>query len=97
MVLGTGIGISGSQVGLNALSAMLYPTGCRATGVSWANAIGRCGAILGSLSGAVMLSFNLSFPTIFMLIAIPALIAVLALGLLFAQVRGGQQPVPVRG
>ncbi|CAI1222575.1 4-hydroxybenzoate transporter PcaK [Serratia proteamaculans] len=97
MVLGTGIGISGSQVGLNALSAMLYPTGCRATGVSWANAIGRCGAILGSLSGAVMLSFNLSFSTIFMLIAIPALIAVLALGLLFAQVRGGQQPVPVRG
>lgn len=90
-VLGTGIGISGSQVGLNALSASLYPTLCRATGVSWANAVGRCGAIFGSLSGGVMLSFNLSFSTIFMFIAIPALLAAIALGVLFNQVRGVRQ------
>lgn len=32
-IFGTGIGISGSQVGLNALTATLYPTQSRATGV----------------------------------------------------------------
>ncbi|EOM5082971.1 MFS transporter, partial [Escherichia coli] len=37
-IFGTGIGISGSQVGLNALTATLYPTQSRATGVSWSNA-----------------------------------------------------------
>lgn len=30
-IFGTGIGISGSQVGLNALTATLYPTQSRAT------------------------------------------------------------------
>ncbi|VTN10402.1 putative 3-hydroxyphenylpropionic transporter MhpT [Raoultella terrigena] len=34
-IFGTGIGVSGSQVGLNALTATLYPTQSRATGVSW--------------------------------------------------------------
>ncbi|MBK5074230.1 aromatic acid/H+ symport family MFS transporter [Budviciaceae bacterium CWB-B4] len=78
-VLGTGIGISGSQVGLNALSAALYPTQCRATGVSWSNAIGRCGAIFGSLSGGLMLSWNISFSTMFVVISSPAVVATLAL------------------
>lgn len=64
-IFGTGIGISGSQVGLNALTATLYPTQSRATGVSWSNAIGRCGAIVGSLSGGMMMALNFSFDTLF--------------------------------
>jgi MFS family permease len=58
-IFGTGIGVSGSQVGLNALTATLYPTQSRATGVSWSNAVGRCGAIVGSLSGGMMMAMNL--------------------------------------
>lgn len=65
---GTGIGISGSQVGLNALTATLYPTQSRATGVSWSNAIGRCGMIVGSLSGGVMMAMNFSFDNLFSLL-----------------------------
>lgn len=65
-IFGTGIGISGSQVGLNALTATLYPTQSRATGVSWSNAIGRCGAIVGSLSGGMMMALNFSFDTCFL-------------------------------
>lgn len=81
-VFGTGIGISGSQVGLNALTATLYPTQSRATGVSWSNAIGRCGAILGSLSGGMMMAMNFSFDTLFFIVAIPAVISAVMLVLL---------------
>lgn len=70
-----GFCISGSQVGANALSASFYPTDCRATGVSWANGIGRLGSVLGSVGGATMLSMNLSMPTLFALIGVPALLA----------------------
>jgi len=79
-----GFCISGSQVGANALSAGFYPTDCRATGVSWANGIGRLGSVLGSVGGATMLSMNLGMPTLFAMIGIPALIAgatMLSLGL----------------
>jgi AAHS family 4-hydroxybenzoate transporter-like MFS transporter len=70
-----GFCISGSQVGANALSASFYPTDCRATGVSWANGIGRLGSVLGSVGGATMLSMDLGMPTLFAVIGVPALIA----------------------
>lgn len=70
-----GFCISGSQVGANALSASFYPTDCRATGVSWANGVGRLGSVLGSVGGAAMLSMNLDMPTLFAVIGIPALVA----------------------
>lgn len=82
-VLGTGIGISGSQVGLNALSASLYPTHCRATGVSWSNAMGRCGAIIGSLSGGMLLAWQISFHVMLLVMALPALTAAIALIMLW--------------
>lgn len=86
-IFGTGIGISGSQVGLNALTATLYPTQSRATGVSWSNAIGRCGAIVGSISGGVMMAMNFSFDTLFFVIAVPAAISAIMLTLLTLVVR----------
>jgi MFS transporter, AAHS family, 4-hydroxybenzoate transporter len=58
VVCGAGFCISGSQVGANALSAAFYPTASRATGVSWANAIGRSGSVLGSMVGGAMLGVN---------------------------------------
>lgn len=70
-----GFCVSGSQVGANALSASFYPTDCRATGVSWANGVGRLGSVLGSVGGAAMLSMNLGMPTLFAVIGVPALIA----------------------
>lgn len=86
-IFGTGIGISGSQVGLNALTATLYPTQSRATGVSWSNAVGRCGAIVGSLSGGLMMAMNFSFDTLFFIIAVPAAISAVMLTLLITVVR----------
>ncbi|WP_432700132.1 3-hydroxybenzoate transporter MhbT [Kluyvera cryocrescens] len=86
-IFGTGIGISGSQVGLNALTATLYPTQSRATGVSWSNAIGRCGAIVGSISGGMMMAMNFSFDTLFFVIAVPAAVSAVMLTLLTLVIR----------
>lgn len=74
-------------MGLNALTATLYPTQSRATGVSWSNAVGRCGAIVGSLSGGMMMAMNFSFDTLFFVIAIPAAISAAMLAMLTAVVR----------
>jgi AAHS family 4-hydroxybenzoate transporter-like MFS transporter len=74
-----GFCVSGSQVGANALSASFYPTDCRATGVSWANGVGRIGSVLGSVGGGAMLSMHLGLPTVFLVVAIPAVIAGLAM------------------
>ncbi|QLR43328.1 aromatic acid/H+ symport family MFS transporter [Enterobacter sp. RHBSTW-00994] len=86
-IFGTGIGISGSQVGLNALTATLYPTQSRATGVSWSSAVGRSGAIVGSLSGGIMVMGHFSFNALFFVIAIPAAISAVMLTLLMFVLR----------
>lgn len=77
-----GVCISGGQTGLNAYTAGFYPTHCRATGVSWANAIGRCGSVFGSFIGGWLISFNLDISAILSLLAMPALLAALSLWLL---------------
>lgn len=74
-VFAAGFCISGSQVGANALAASFYPTDCRATGVSWANGVGRIGSVLGSMGGGAMLSMNLSLSTVFLVVGIPAVVA----------------------
>ena len=83
-VFGAGFCFSGGQVGANALSAAFYPTAYRATGVSWANGIGRSGSIVGSLLGGGMLALGWEVTTVYALVSIPAMTAgaaLLALGL----------------
>ena len=74
-VFAAGFGVAGAQVGINALASGYYPTIIRATGVSWANAIGRSGSILGALFGGLMLSFGWSVPSIFAVVASASVIA----------------------
>jgi AAHS family 4-hydroxybenzoate transporter-like MFS transporter len=81
-VFAAGACISGGQVGGNALSAAFYPTPCRATGVAWANGIGRSGSIVGSLLGGILLGFGWPATTVYALVAIPAVISALALATL---------------
>ena len=78
-VFGAGLGTGGSQIGINALSASYYPTSSRATGVSWANAVGRTGSLVGSMIGGYLLHIGWSLGTVFAVAAIPALIAALAI------------------
>ena len=81
-VFAAGACISGGQVGGNALSAAFYPTPYRATGVAWANGVGRGGSIVGSLLGGVLLGFGWPATTVYAMVAIPAAISALALGTL---------------
>ncbi|QGH63690.1 MFS transporter [Serratia proteamaculans] len=71
--------MNGAQSSMPALAAGFYPTQGRATGVAWMLGLGRFGGILGAMSGGVLMQMQLSFSTIFTLLAIPALVAVMAL------------------
>jgi MFS transporter, AAHS family, 4-hydroxybenzoate transporter len=72
-VLG-GAGIDGScQGGIITLSCLVYPTGIRAAGTSWAMGAGRIGSIAGPLLGGLLLAFNLQARSIFVAISVPAL------------------------
>ena len=81
-VFAAGACISGGQVGGNALSAAFSPTAYRATGVAWANGIGRSGSIVGSLLRGVLLGYGLPATTVYALVAIPAATSAVALALL---------------
>ena len=73
-----GVTVQGTQAGLNALSAMYYPTTMRSTGVGWALGVGRVGSIVGPLIGGLMLGMQWTPPEIFRAGAIPALCAMTA-------------------
>jgi MFS transporter, AAHS family, 4-hydroxybenzoate transporter len=74
-----GLFMSGALSSMNTLAAAFYPTQCRASGVSWMLGIGRFGGILGAMGGGWLLSAGWGISEIFIILAIPALIAGLAL------------------
>ena len=91
-MFGVGVGISGSQVGVNAFTSGFYPTHCRATGVSWANAVGRSGSVIGSVIGGWLMSLNLSSFEIMSVLAVPAFFAAFAL-FMIKRLRNNQNTV----
>ena len=67
------------QVSMAALSAMVYPTSLRASGVGWAFGIGRAGSIVGPLLGGALISAQLTAQQLYLAGAAPfALGAILA-------------------
>ncbi len=76
--IGAGFCIIGGQIGANVLAANLYPTFIRSTGMGWALGIGRVGAIVGPLLVGLLLARAWPAPTIFLMGAVPALVAALA-------------------
>jgi MFS transporter, AAHS family, 4-hydroxybenzoate transporter len=79
VVFAVGFCMSGAQTGLNAFAPGCYPTRVRATGVSWMLGVGRLGSILGSSIGGVLLSVGWGFGGIFSALALPAIIAGIAI------------------
>jgi len=78
LVAAAGFFMSGAQTGLNAFAPSCYPTMARATGVSWMLGMGRFGSIVGSMVGGVLLAMGWGFNAIVSLLAIPAVLAALA-------------------
>ena len=61
----------GAQSGLNAISAILYPTPLRSTGSGAAFGIGRVGAILGPIVGGRLIDMKLPVQDLYMIATIP--------------------------
>lgn len=70
--------ISGSQPGVNSLSASYYPTELRSTGIGASLGVGRVGAIAGPVLVGFALSYHWTTHAIFIAAAVPALISALA-------------------
>ncbi|UIJ74361.1 MULTISPECIES: MFS transporter [unclassified Acinetobacter] len=84
MVLYTLIAVAGaatigSQILLYTFVAQYYPTTVRSTGMGWASGIGRIGAIVGPVLTGALLTMNLPHQMNFLVIAIPGVIASLAI------------------
>lgn len=68
-----------AQSSLPALAAGYYPTNGRATGVAWMLGLGRFGGIAGSFLVAKLSRRQMTFSEIFAILAVPGLIAAVAL------------------
>jgi AAHS family 4-hydroxybenzoate transporter-like MFS transporter len=88
LVAAAGFFMSGAQTGLNAFAPGCYPTVARATGVSWMLGMGRFGSITGSMVGGLLLAMGWGFTTIIPLLALPAVLA----GLAVLKARRAQEP-----
>lgn len=78
---------SGGQVGLNSVAGTFYPTFVRATGVGWANGIGRLGSIIGPIIGGFLIATNMSVASLFICAALPFAIGTAAVGILWLHTR----------
>ncbi|QXZ11059.1 MFS transporter [Comamonas sp. Y33R10-2] len=74
-----GLLMNAAQSSMQALAAEYYPTECRASGVSWMLGIGRFGGIAGSFLVAELARRHVELPMVFIVVAIPGVIAALAL------------------
>jgi MFS transporter, AAHS family, 4-hydroxybenzoate transporter len=87
-ITGAGMCVIGGQSFINVLSAIIYPTSIRSTGVGWALGIGRIGAIVGPVVGGYLLAAHFSPRNLFFTIAVPALIAAACMFVLKLRLRG---------
>jgi AAHS family 4-hydroxybenzoate transporter-like MFS transporter len=75
MALASGILVLGGNIGLNAISSMIYPTFIRSTATGAAFAVARIGAILGPMIAGFLIYLNTPLDMIFILGALPMLAA----------------------
>jgi AAHS family 4-hydroxybenzoate transporter-like MFS transporter len=81
LVIMTGMGVIGGQLNLPAMAAALFPADVRAAGVGWTMGIGRAGSIVGPLAGGWLIDAELGWDVLFLLVAVPTVLAAIALWL----------------
>ncbi len=94
LLMGTGFGVIGAQVGITTLTSMIYPVAIRSTGLGWALGIGRIGSIVGPTIGGLMLATGVDARHVYLGCIAPALIGACAIALI--RWRASPQPEPVR-
>ncbi len=68
----------GTQFGLNAVSAIIYPTPLRSTGSGACFGVGRVGAILGPVIGGRLIDMKLPVEDLYMIATVPFVIGAVA-------------------
>jgi MFS transporter, AAHS family, benzoate transport protein len=68
----------GTQIVTYAYAGQFYPATVRGTGIGWASGVGRSGAILAPIVIGILVSMSLPLQKNFLAMAIPAVIAVIA-------------------
>jgi AAHS family 4-hydroxybenzoate transporter-like MFS transporter len=94
LLMATGFGVIGGQVGITTLAAMIYPVPMRSTGLGWALGVGRVGSIVGPTVGGLMLASGLDAKHVYLVCVVPALIGALSIALL--RWRASPSPQPAR-
>ena len=64
-----------------AMAVDIYPQKIRATGAGWQFAVGRMGAIAGPMIGGQLLTWQVNPESLFVIVAVPALLAALCYGI----------------
>jgi AAHS family 4-hydroxybenzoate transporter-like MFS transporter len=77
-ILLAGFFVSGGQFCMTALAAAYYSTSLRSTGVGWGLGVGRIGSICGPVLGGAILTLGITLPQLFIVAAVPMLIALCA-------------------
>jgi AAHS family 4-hydroxybenzoate transporter-like MFS transporter len=73
----SGFALLGLQFGLNAASALIYPTAFRSSGSGWAFGIGRAGAVSGPIIAGYLIAAGLSIQQLYLVLAVPLGIALI--------------------
>lgn len=74
-----GLTFVGMQLNISALAATNYPVSMRSAGTGWSIAAGRVGSIVGPLVGGALIALDMSIDRLFLVAAVPAAIALLAI------------------
>jgi MFS transporter, AAHS family, 4-hydroxybenzoate transporter len=92
LVFAVGLAVIGAQGGIPALCVHLYPESVYATGLGLSVACGRLGSIIGPLVGGYFVSARLGWNRLFLLAALPAISAAIAMtALAAARQRDGER------
>lgn len=82
LVTVAGAATIGTSILLYSYVAQYYPLSIRSTGIGCASSVGRLGAVVGPILTGILLSLGLPHKLNFVMIAIPAIIAIFAISML---------------
>ncbi|MEN2793223.1 MFS transporter [Sphingomonas oligophenolica] len=88
LIATVGVAIVGGHVGNSVLAARIYPASMNATGVGWAQGLGRVGCVVGPMAVGAAVAANATNTSIFLASATVAVAAALAAFGLAVQARG---------
>jgi MFS transporter, AAHS family, 4-hydroxybenzoate transporter len=79
LVFLAGMGVFGAQLTMPALAAGLFPPAVRGAGVGWAMGVSRTASIVAPVIGGALIAAQIPWPTLFLIVAVPVIIAAIAM------------------